>query len=291
MAATLPSTLPFKKGTLTWRVAREPIVGLAATPTLLLQVAHPLVAAGVRTYSDFEQNPWGRLWRTLDITLKLAFAEPKVSKRQETTLRAIHARVQGTSSEGVPYRALDPELLLWVWATLVHGALDTYERMFGRLSDADRDRYCEEQKLIAHAAGVPEGRCPSGYTEFRAYLDRMIGTELRATDVARSVIAVGIRPPVIWPIRPLAGRMNRLSIGLLPAGLRDELLAANGLEWSPADERALGRLLALSRLMVRLVPRPLRELPTRYLVARRKPMRLFQRRASRYTTKQDRLAS
>lgn len=291
MAYQPPTGLPFRKGSLTWKIAREPIVGLAATPTLLMQVAHPLVAAGVAQYSDFEQNPWGRLWGTLDITLKLAFAEPEISARQTRVLRSTHERVQGTSPEGVEYHALDPKLMLWVWATLVHGAIDAYERLFGRLSDEDRDRYCEEQKLIAHGAGVPEGMCPNGYADFRAYLDRMIREELRGTAVTRSVIALGIKPPVLWPVRPLAGRMNWLSIGLLPVVLRDELLSASGLSWTASDDRGLKRLIAVFRFGVRVLPAGIRQLPTAYLVKRKHRMRLFERGAKRYAAKQNRLAS
>lgn len=281
----VPTALPFREGTLTWRVAREPIVGIAATPTLLLQVAHPLVAAGVKQYSDFETNPFGRLWRTLDITLKLAFGEPAVSARQERILEKMHERVRGTSAEGVPYEARDPELLLWVWATLAHGALDAYERIFVRLSDAERDRYIKEQQLIAHASGVPEGMCPESYEAFRSYLDRMIAEELRPTETSDSVIRLGVRPPVAWPLRSVAGRLNAVTIGLLPQRLRDDLLASAGRSWTGSDERALRRVLALVRGVVRVTPRRLRHLPTAYLVSRKKPLRLFERSSARRTAR------
>ena len=58
-------SLPFRPGDMSWIVGHEPVVGLAAAPTLLLQVCHPLVAAGVAQYSDFESDPFSRLWRTL----------------------------------------------------------------------------------------------------------------------------------------------------------------------------------------------------------------------------------
>jgi uncharacterized protein (DUF2236 family) len=284
----LPAGLPFGPETVSWRVAREPILGLASGPTLLLQVCHPLVAAGVRQYSDFEKDPWGRLWRTLDITLKIAFADPAVSVRQAQLLRKKHERVRGVSDEGVPYHAMDPKLLLWVWATLVFGALDTYERIFGRLSNAERERFYEEQKLLAHATGVPEGFYPSTFGEFRLYFDRMVRDELRATDVARTVVAVSRRPPLPWPLRPLAGYINDLTLGLLPPSLRDELTARS---WDSAQERALTRLIAVVRAVSRIVPRRVRQLPTAYLIRRRQPLRLFQRFSGRDTRPPTRLAS
>jgi uncharacterized protein (DUF2236 family) len=286
-----PTKLPFRPGDVSWRVAREPTVGLASSSALLLQVCHPLVAAGVRQYSDFERQPWTRLWRTLDIMLKLAFGSPEVSARQERVLRQIHERVRGVSAEGVPYSALDPDLLLWVWATLAYGALDAYERIFGRLSDADRARYYDEQKLIAHAAGVPEGRCPAAFGDFGAYYERMVREELRPTEVAQNVLRLGLRPPVFWPLRAILGRVNALTLGLLPNPLRDDLLARTGRPWTPARQRALDRLLARNRFLARVVPRRIRELPTAYLVRRERPLKLFQRGAGKYAPPPERLAS
>jgi uncharacterized protein (DUF2236 family) len=286
--AAVPDGLPFGPETVSWRVAREPILGLASGPTLLLQVCHPLVAAGVRQYSDFEQDPWGRLWRTLDITLKLAFGDPAVSARQALLLRRTHERVKGVSADGVPYHAMNPELLLWVWATLVCGALDTYERIFGRLSDAERARFYEEQKLLAHATGVPKGICPATFAEFREYFDRMVRDELRVTDVARTVVAVSKRPPLPWPLRPLAGYINGLTLGLLPPSLRDALITRS---WDSAQARAFTRLIAVVRAVSRIVPRRVRQLPTAYLIRRRQPLRLFQRFSGRDTRPPTRLAS
>lgn len=287
----VPTKLPFRPGDVSWRVGREPTVGLASSAALLLQVCHPLVAAGVRQYSDFEREPWTRLWRTLDITLKLAFGSPEVSAEQERVLRRIHERVKGTSDAGVPYNALDPRLLLWVWATLAWGALEAYERVFGRLSHTDRERFYQEQKLLAYGAGVPEGDCPATYTDFVEYFDRMVREELSATEVAKNVLRLGLRPPIFWPMRPLIGRVNGLSLGLLPNPLRDRLLEETGKPWTQKREQALRRLTGRMRLVSRILPRWLRELPTAYLVSRKRPLKLFQRGAAKHAPPPERLAS
>lgn len=273
----VPAELPFPRDSVSWKVAGEPVLGVAGQSTLLLQVCHPLVAAGVAQYSDFEQDPWGRLWRTLDITLKLAFAEPKVSRRMQNVFHKMHERVKGVSGEGVAYHAMDPKLLLWVWATLVYGALDTYERVFGRLTDAERERFYAEQKVLAYATGIPAGTPPETFAEFRAYFERMVREELEPTEVARNVIAVSVRPPLPWPLRPLAGRTNAAALGFLPAELRAKLVAAGFMSWGPAHERAFRRLIAMLRVVGRVTPRPVRTLPTKYLIRREHPLRLFQR--------------
>ena len=45
-----------------WRLNREAMLLLGAGPrALLLQIAHPLVAAGVADHCDFRTDPWRRL--------------------------------------------------------------------------------------------------------------------------------------------------------------------------------------------------------------------------------------
>ena len=40
---------------------------------LLMQVAHPLVAAGVVAHSDYRENPWERLERTMSAVWTIVF--------------------------------------------------------------------------------------------------------------------------------------------------------------------------------------------------------------------------
>lgn len=251
---------------------REPVIGLGAAPTLLLQVTHPLVAAGVEQYSDFENDPFARLWRTADIMLKLSFGTPEQSARQSRILRKVHERVQGTSSDGVPYRALDPDLLLWVWATLAQNGLDLYERTFGRLPTADRERFYQEQKLIAYACGVPEGHCPESYADFRAYFDRVVREDLRPTAISAKLIDRERQLPMPWPLGPAYIRLNLLAAGaLLPDALRRDL----GIPWSPARALAFTALVDANRAAAKVVPAPVRHRPTEYIVSRDRPLSMF----------------
>lgn len=60
-------------------------------------------------------------------------------------LRSMHQRVKGATPSGSSYRALDPSLQLWVWATLVRVALDVDRRYVRQLSRTDAERYYVEQ--------------------------------------------------------------------------------------------------------------------------------------------------
>src|SRR5437867_13172578 len=121
---------------MTWRVNREAVLLLGGGRALLLQVAHPLVAAGVAAHSEFHAHPLRRLWRTLDLMLTLVFADGAGALRAVRTIEGVHARVHGVLEapsgpfpRGTRYEANDPALLLWVYATLVDTALVVYERL------------------------------------------------------------------------------------------------------------------------------------------------------------------
>ncbi|HVF13133.1 MAG TPA: oxygenase MpaB family protein, partial [Acidimicrobiales bacterium] len=98
-----------------WRIAREKAILAGGPAALLLQVAHPLVAAGVVNHSDFESDPLGRLRHTLDSLLTVVFGDRAQAETAVAVVAAVHRPVRGVSGTGAAYRADDPELALWVW--------------------------------------------------------------------------------------------------------------------------------------------------------------------------------
>ena len=185
----------FGPGTVTWTVNRELVLLAGGGRALLLQVAHPLVAAGVEQHSDYRRDPWGRLYRTLDLTTKIAFGDAEVARRAADRVRGTHGRVHGVSAEGMPYDARDPALLTWVWATLVDTALLVYQRAVRPLAPGELARYHAEQVRFAEAFGVPPGYAPADPAAFRAYWERMVAEELRVTAAARAVARSTLSPP------------------------------------------------------------------------------------------------
>lgn len=245
------------RDTVSWRVNREAAMLAGGGRALLLQVAHPGVAAGVEQHSDYATDPWGRLYRTLDTTYKILFGEPEVSARATKKLRRRHGPVKGTADDGSAYSARDPDLLMWVWATLVDTSVLVYERCFSRLTAAERDRYLSEQHLFAHLCGVPEGTCPQTWHEFRDYFDAVLERDLRVTLSARAVARSIAKPKLPRPLQPALAPNWILSVGLLPPALREQY----GFAWGPGRERTLALSLAALRGAGRVTPRALRELP------------------------------
>jgi uncharacterized protein (DUF2236 family) len=224
---------------------------------LILQVAHPGIAAGVAEHSDFRTDPWRRLYRTLDVTLKIVFGDERTSRQAAAQLRTVHERVRGADDRGEPYSALDPELLMWVHATLVDTSLLIYERYMTKLSSLERSLYWEEMKTLGQLYGIPRERQPEDWRAFRRYFDGTLAEGLRVTETTRDVADSVLNPPLPLPARPAVQALRLVTIGTLPPDLRQEL----GLSWGPARERLLSASqLAIRRLLPRL-PRMLRAFP------------------------------
>jgi len=244
-------------GTVTWRVNREAVLLAGGGRALLLQVAHPLVAAGVEQHSNYDTDPWGRLVRTLDLTTKIVFGDAATAEQASQRLQKRHTTVKGTAEDGTPYDARDPDLLLWVWATLVESSLLVYQRYVRPLSVADIERYYEEQTRFAVACGVPEGHWPEDFRAFMDYYDRVVREELVVGEAARRVARSVLRPELPAPLRPLVEVLNLLTVGLLPPVLRERY----GLDWGPRRERLLSASTTSIRRVLPLLPSLLREFP------------------------------
>jgi uncharacterized protein (DUF2236 family) len=221
-----------------------------------MQVAHPLVAAGVDQHSDFRSDPLGRLTRTLNTTLAVVFGSDRDASAAVDRMNRIHARVTGTSERGRAYRALDPGLLLWVQATLVLTSLRLYEAVMGRLPRADREAYWEETKPVARMLGIPGGLLPATIADLEAYEMRMIAREI-VPDRTSLEVARGVLRPLGWLPEIAYWPGDAITAALLPAQLRD----AFGLRYGAAERRFVRAAVIAVRLLRRVLPAMLTVVP------------------------------
>src|ERR1700676_5224427 len=148
MGPVLPGL--YSDDSITRRVSRENVLLLGGGRALLMQLAHPKVAAGVDEHSDFRTNPIRRLRRTIRMTMAIVFGDRDTALAAARGVNHAHASVQGAG-----YRALDPDLLLWVYATLADTALVTYEVFVKRLLPRERSDFHQEFKLLGALLGIP----------------------------------------------------------------------------------------------------------------------------------------
>jgi uncharacterized protein (DUF2236 family) len=221
------------------RLLGHPAVLLGGPRALLLQLAHPAVAAAVATVSTFDDDPYGRLARTFAVMTAISFGSPDVAAEAGRALRDRHRSVRGTSGAGVPFAGDDPEAALWVHATLVDTLLAVERRYVGVLDDAGRARLYGESRAVAPAVGVPAGIVPADLAAFERYVEDKLTELLGAvTADARVVAAKVLAPPPVAvlgllaaPLAAAAKRVTRaVTCDLGPPGL----CAAFGLPRSAA---------------------------------------------------------
>jgi uncharacterized protein (DUF2236 family) len=238
------------------RVDREMFVLLGGPAALLMQVAHPLVAAGVDRHSDFRRDPLGRLSRTLDTTLAVVFGDDRAARDAIARINALHARVRGRSRAGEPYSARDPELLLWVQSTLVLTSLRLYEHVMGRLAPNEREAYWQETKPIAAMLGIPAARQPATLADLEAYEREVLARDVVADATARSVGYAVLRPlrwlpdVAYWP-------SDAIAAALIPPPLR----SAFGLRYGTPQRVFFRAVVVALRALRRILPAYLTVVP------------------------------
>jgi uncharacterized protein (DUF2236 family) len=243
----------FGPDSVSWQVHREVTILFGGARALLMQAAHPLVIAGARKTRFYERNPWKRLQRTLQLTYALTFGSVSEAHAAAERINEVHRSVHGIDDvTGKPYDALDPDLLLWVHACLVDSALLFEELTVGRLDDAGRQRFHEEQMLAAEMLLLPRDRIPATVESLRDYIGAVVTRgDLVVTDAARAVADMFRHPPTEAEWRPvLKLGVSRWAFATLPAPLREQY----GEAWSPLKGLALRTTLPALRYVRPLLP-------------------------------------
>ena len=255
-----------------WRLNREATLLLGAGPrALLLQIAHPLVAAGVDEHSDFRSDPWARLLGTIRSYLRIVYGTSGAARAEIRRLNSMHRQVRGAT-----YSARDPELSLWVHATLVDSTIEAYDAWVEPISRARRATFYAETRPVARAFGVPEALLPPDLDAFERYLERMLAPDgpVQVSDTARELGRAVLRPPLAplatWlpggsTLRPWLARVPAATyawtlwpaVALLPERIRDEY----GLAWGVRERLVSSWLVAGWRAWRPLLPEPFRQMP------------------------------
>jgi uncharacterized protein (DUF2236 family) len=247
-----------------WRINAERLVLLAWSRAILLQIAHPLIAAGVYDHSGFRASPRAaatRLHHTVRSMLALTFGSAAERQQAIDAILTIHRRVNGVIpaaagrfAAGSRYSAEDPALVLWVQATLLESVLLVYGRLVRPLSDAEHDAYCVEAAPVAIALGAHPGEVPRTRGELEHYISRMYASgSIAVSGQARELAAAIVHPPGSRLVAPVTWINEVVTMGLLPAHLRSQY----GFAWTPARERALGLVLGGVAAVRTVLPRQL----------------------------------
>jgi uncharacterized protein (DUF2236 family) len=159
-------------GSISWEINGDlASLVVAGTGAILMEVLHPSVMAGVFTQSSYRTDPLRRARNTLGYVLRTTFGSTKGATRVIESVKNIHARINGTRPDGVPYRALDPELIGWVHTCIPWAVMTAYDRYGRALSLEEKDRYLKEQAVIGRMGGADQ--VPESVAELADYVERM----------------------------------------------------------------------------------------------------------------------
>lgn len=227
-------------GSVSWRIFRNPVaVAVGGIAAVLIELGEPRVRSGVWEHSAFRSEPKARMRRTALGAMISVYGARSLVQRYTAQVNALHASVIGRTPAGQPYRADDPDLLLWVAATAAYGFAEAYHRLVRPLSPADRDRFLEEAAAGAIFYGV--AAAPRSWRDLQHLLADW-APRLEPSPIIREFLAI-IRSGRILPgaARILQPLLARAAIDLLPPVIAERIGCSVNLR---SGERALLRLAA-----------------------------------------------
>lgn len=159
-------------GSMSWEINGDfASISLAGSAAIVMEVLHPSVMAGVHDQSSVREQPLRRARNTLGYVLRTTFGNTEAATAVIERVKRVHRRVEGTRPDGVPYRALDPELIAWVHTCIPWAVMEAYHHFRRPLSTEEKDLYLREQAPIGRMGGAEW--VPESVAELEDYVERM----------------------------------------------------------------------------------------------------------------------
>jgi uncharacterized protein (DUF2236 family) len=249
-----------------WRLHREAALGLGLGRAILLQLAHPWVAQAVADHSAVHDQMTKRFVETMSAAELLVFGSRSQADAVAAHIRQIHRRVRGTLREdvgrwqkGTPYRADDPQALLWVLVTLIDTALVMYERCFRPLPDGFVQAYIVDAGRLGTMLELPAEMVPPDRRSLQRYMDDMVAEGTVAVgsiarELAGKLMRSDVPPPAHTFLSPYRSVCRVVAARTMPEVIRRQYGPVLELR-HPFAWRLTGRL---ARTMVRKAPHRVR---------------------------------
>lgn len=207
---------------ISWQVFKNPVaLFIGGITAVLLELAEPRVRSGVWDHTSFKTDPLPRLRRTGMAAMVTVYGARSRAERMIAGVGRMHERVAGVTSDGTPYRALDPELMDWVQATASFGFMEAYHAFVRPLDKAERDAFYAEAVPAARLYGAPGA--PMSEAARKALFEAM-RPKLERSDIVFEFLDIMRRTPALpGPLRPLQAMMIRAAVDILPQWARDLL--------------------------------------------------------------------
>ncbi|KSU80611.1 oxygenase MpaB family protein [Rhodococcus qingshengii] len=252
--------VPLGPDSLTWKYFGDWRGMLQGVWAGSMQNMHPGLGAGVEEHSQFFDERWERLYRSLYPIAGVVFDGDRAQQTAEE-VRGYHTRIKGVDKLGRRYHALDPDTFYWAHATFFMGTIVTAENFSGGLTEAQKRQLFTEHIQWYRLYGMSMRPVPETWEAFQEYWDHMCRNVLEDNKATRDVLDLsGLgKPPYmtwlpdpLWRLAriPLARGFVWLTVGMYDQPVRDLL----GYSWTSRDQKihnAVGRTV---NTVFRLVP-------------------------------------
>ena len=237
---------PLGPGSILWSVAGDPRGLLTGSAAGIMQLMLPGLGAGVTDHSNFFDDPYDRIFRSIPFIWGSIFSEGDEADRRGRQIRDFHPDIKGTDDRGRGYHALDPEVFWWAHATFTWEFFRAHELYFpGRLDAARQAQLYAETVTWYRRYGVSDRVVPPTLADFWERFHHICAHELEPTPAVRWVLDPSTNPGPSQPpglpgplaaldgvvARAGADIMRLLVIGCLPDIVRRRF----DLSWSHLD--------------------------------------------------------
>ena len=220
----------FMPGDAPWIVHADFATLVGGVRALLMQALHPGSLTGVAQHSRYEKDPLGRLSGTIRWLTVTTFGSVTAVQNEANRVNRMHTRVTGeyTTAEGqqIPYKAADPDLLLWVHVAFMDSFLRAHQNYSWREIPGGADEYVRLWSQSVAPLGLD--RAPMSEAELFETLE-YFDSKITVTETTREVIA--------WiknaPLPPLAKPVYRLLFHSALASLPPQYQERIGLKGYP----------------------------------------------------------
>lgn len=252
-------------------IGAEAILLAGGARAILLQVANPQVGQGVADHSDFASRPLDRLKATMTYVYAVVYGSAEQQVEVVRRVNQAHGPVHRAADTAPPaavgavgYNAFDPQLQLWVAATLYQTAVTVYQLVFGPLDEASADRIYQDYAILGTSLQVPHGAWPATRKQFTTYWDDQLDSLVIGT-AARRVGRDLFHPAgASWWLKMVLPSVRFVTVGLLPAAVR----ADYGFTWGARRQRHFDRTVRITATVYPRLPQRLRfRLRDHYLAA------------------------
>jgi uncharacterized protein (DUF2236 family) len=189
-----------------------------------MQALHPGSLTGVATHSRYEQDALGRLAGTIRWLTVTTFGSHAAVAGEAQRVNRMHQRVTGeyetAQGEQRPYKAADPDLLLWVHIAFMDSFLRCHQMYAWREIPGGADAYVRLWAKSVEPIGLTSA--PLTEAALIAEIERY-KRELVATPKTLDVVKFIKRPPLPVLARPVYWLLFEAAVVSLPIEFRELL--------------------------------------------------------------------